>query len=624
MKHAGKIFLLALILLCSAAQTAWSAPQPPDQPRRKTPAKQHVLVGRISFIEGELLRYIHEAKDWVVTVKDTPFGREDALYSGENGKAEFLMPNSTWIRIGPNTQIQMIALAKDATEVDVAAGMARFIDRSSKAVMKATTPFGYAVGAPGSVFDVYVGDESVEVIAIKGKVDFIHDLDGAKYHVIPGSISILADNRQASAGPGKVDAEWDKWNITRDSVLTHSIQTRGQSVDHLPEGIREDSGVLDANGRWERVYYEGEYRDVWRPTSVERGWAPYTVGHWTDWYGDYTWVPYEPFGYVTHHYGFWFFTNDTWYWAPPVVSIGWDFPHWGIGFEWYPGRVGWLYSGTDVGWFPLLPWEPFYAFSWWGPRGFAVYNAGLINLNVNRYAHWNRAVFVNQSNFHNVNSYSQTRLTNLSNSSIASQFKAAPVLSNNLLRNAGDPQQRFNYTNAVANSKPAQNVTSRVAQNQAKFTHIASAASGAAIRNQVAGAKLATPAHGASFVSPGGSRHGTSSSLSQGGSRHGAPSSLSSGAMGQAQHRAGISRSSHGFTNLQNPGLRQGRTQPKSRNAFSRAPEPAGARMGRSPRMGGPMGQRPGSQRSRSGARGPGGRGIAAPRGGGGHGGSRR
>ncbi len=500
MKYAGKIFLLAAVLLCSAAQAAWSAPQAPDQPRRHTRSKETVLVGRISLVEGEMLRYVPEAKDWVATVKDTPFGREDALYLGENGKAEILMPNNTWIRIGANTQIQMIALKDDATEVDVAAGIARFIDRSQGVVIKATTPFGYAVGAPGSVFDLYVGDESVEVVAIKGKVEFVHDLDGAKYYVIPGSISILADNRQVAAGEGKVDAQWDDWNISRDSILAHGIETKGESVKHLPEGIREDSKVLDDNGRWETVYYKGEYREAWRPTSVEEGWVPYTAGHWADWRGDYTWVPYEPFGYVTHHYGYWFRANDYWYWAPPAVSSGWDFPYWGIGFGWYPGRVGWLYSGDAIGWFPLLPWEPFYAFNWWGPWGFTVYHPGLINIDFHRYSHWDRPVIVNQRDFHSVNSYSRTRVTNVEGRALASGFKAAPVVSNNLLKNAGDPRQRFNYTNAAPHFKPAQNVTSRVAGNLAKFSMNAPNVNGSVIRNQVSSARLAKPALGASRV----------------------------------------------------------------------------------------------------------------------------
>jgi hypothetical protein len=444
-------------------------------------------------LEGEMLRYVPEQKDWAPTVKDSPFGKEDALYLGENSRAEFLLPNETRIRAGANTQIQMIALKEDLTEIDVAAGMARFINRSRDAVVKASTPFGYATGAPGSTFDVYVGEESVEIVAIKGKVEFVHDVDGAKYNVIPGSMSILADNRQASAGEGKVVAEWDDWNIVRDSILKRGIETKGESVNYLPAGIREDSAVLDKYGRWESVYYEGEYREAWRPTGVEEGWSPYTVGHWTDWYGDYTWIPYEPFGYVTHHYGYWFRANEGWYWSPPVVSGGWGSAYGGIDFGWYPGRVGWIYSDTGVGWFPLLPWEPYYAFNWWGPWGFAVHDAGLININLNRYRQWDRAIIVNRENFHNLTSYSRTRLTGISGGAVSSGYRAAPVVSNSVLGNAGDPGRRFSYTNATAGFQPAQSVTSRVAANQVRFQSIAASVNGSAVRNQVAGARAAKP-----------------------------------------------------------------------------------------------------------------------------------
>ena len=391
-------------------------------------------------------------------------------------------------------------------------------------------------------------------------------------------------------GEGKVDAEWDKWNISRDSALAKGVQTKGQSINHLPEGLREDSIVLDENGRWEKVYYQGEYREAWRPTNVEEGWAPYTVGHWTDWYGDYTWVPYEPFGYVTHHYGFWFQANDYWYWAPPVVSAGWDFPPWGIGLGWYPGRVGWIYSDVAVGWFPLLPWEPFYAFNWWGPWGFAVYHAGLININLNMYSNWNRSVIVNQADFHNVKSYSRTRLTNVPGSAIASGFKAAPVVSNNVLKNAGDPGQRFNYSNATPQSKPAGNVTSRVAQNQAKFGQIASSVNGGTIRNQIAGAKLAKPETGASRTSTPKAASGKTATA-----RGGTAERTGSQRQGAAATRASIAgqrapghRNMQGYGTVQNRNMQQWSGQSPSRTALGRRQGARGQLGGA--RAGGPKG----------------------------------
>jgi len=82
-----------------------------------------ITVGRVYNIEGDLLRYVPEEKDWVAMVKDAPFGREDTLFSGNEGMAEMIIPNGTWIRIGNSTQIQFIALDSDLSEADVASGV---------------------------------------------------------------------------------------------------------------------------------------------------------------------------------------------------------------------------------------------------------------------------------------------------------------------------------------------------------------------------------------------------------------------------------------------------------------------------------------------------------------------
>ena len=131
-----------------------------------------IMVGRVYDIEGDLLRYVPEENDWVAVVKDAPFGTEDTLFSGSRGMAELIVPNGTWIRIGNSTQIQFIALDTDLSEMDVAAGVARFYNKGSDTVIKATSPFGYVLAYPGAVFDFYVGENSVEVVAVKGNSQF--------------------------------------------------------------------------------------------------------------------------------------------------------------------------------------------------------------------------------------------------------------------------------------------------------------------------------------------------------------------------------------------------------------------------------------------------------------------
>jgi len=427
-----------------------------------------MVVGRIYDIEGDLLRYVPEEKDWVATVRDAPFGTEDTLFSGSRGMAELIVPNGTWVRIGNSTQIQFIALETDLAEVDVASGVARFYNKSSETVIRATSPFGYVLAYPGTVFDFYVGDNSVEVVAVRGKVSFVHSASEAKYDAAAGSPSILADEQQVSSGEGTVDPDWNRWNTDRENFWAAKARVRGRSVEYLPPSLQDEAYALEENGRWERVPYEGTERWFWRPRVVV-GWSPFTVGRWTDWYGDQTWIPAEPFGYVTHHYGNWVYVRNYWYWAPPVVSVRIGLPLLNVGFFWYPGRVSWIHRGTYVGWVPLAPRETYYSYRHWGgPHVVVVNNVNItqININVRNYAYANHAVVVNQNNFYSVNNYRNVRVTNINRTTIINNYRAAPVVNNTVINNYATNKQRHNYTNVAVNEKPHNAVINRIQQNR--------------------------------------------------------------------------------------------------------------------------------------------------------------
>ena len=430
-----------------------------------TPA---MVVGRIYSIEGDLLRYVPEEKDWVAVVRDAPFGTEDTLFSGNRGMSELIAPNGAWIRIGNSTQIQFIVLDTDLAEMDVASGVARFYNKSSDMVIKVTSPFGYVLGDPGTVFDFYVGENSVEVVAVRGKMSFVHLATEAKYDVAAGSPSILADQQQVSSGEGTVDPEWARWNTVRENFWAAKARVRGRSVEYLPPSLRDESYALDENGTWESVPYEGTSRWFWRP-RVAVGWSPFTVGRWTDWYGDQTWIPAEPFGYVTHHYGNWIYARNYWYWAPPVVSVRVGLPLLDVGFYWYPGRVSWIHTETYVGWVPLAPRETYYSYrDWGGPHSVVVNNVNItrININVGNYAYVNRAIVVNRNNFYGVNNYAKVRATNISPTTIVNNYRAAPVVNNSVINNYTTVRQRYNYTNVTVKEKPHHTVINRIQQNE--------------------------------------------------------------------------------------------------------------------------------------------------------------
>ncbi len=428
-----------------------------------------MVVGRIFYTEGDLLRYVPAEEDWVAVVKDAPFGSEDTLFSGSHGMAELIVPNGAWIRIGNSTQLQFIALDRDLAEVDVASGVARFYNKGSDTAIKVTSPFGYVLAYPGSIFDFYVGDNSLEVVAVRGKVSFVHSATEAKYDVVAGSPSILADPQQVSSGEGTIDPVWDRWNRVRENFWAAKARVRGRSVEYLPPTLRDESYALDENGRWEKVYYGGAERWFWRPTTVALGWSPFTVGRWTDWYGDQTWIPAEPFGYITHHYGNWVYVGNYWYWAPPVARVRVGMPFLDVGFFWYPGRVFWIHTGPYVGWVPLAPRETYYCYRpWGGPRVVVVNNINItqINVNVRNYVYVNHAIVVNQNNFYNVNNYRNVRVTNINRTTIINNYHAAPVVNNTVINNYSTIKQRHNYTNATVKEKPHNTVINRIQHNE--------------------------------------------------------------------------------------------------------------------------------------------------------------
>jgi Family of unknown function (DUF6600)/FecR protein len=411
-----------------------------EQQSEKPDSEEAFMVGRISHLEGRVLRYVPEKDDWVAAVKDAPFGMDDALRSDEHGKAEFIMPNNTWMRINGDTQIQIITLKEDITGIDLASGIARFYNKGSNAIIKATTPFGYVTAPAGTCFDLYVGDESVEVISLKGTVEFVRSPDEKKFEVIAGSSSVVADIQQTTAGQGYGTPDWENWNSVRDNIWQKRLERKGQSAKYLPPALNHDAWVLDEYGTWARVYHEGVYRHFWRPVHVGIGWAPFTVGRWTSWYGDRCWIPAERFGYVTHHYGNWVLVKGIWYWAPPVVraSIRLGPPFFNIGFAWYPGRVAWIHSGVHIGWVPLAPFEPYYSHRRWGRRSVVVKKVNTMNINIgiNRYRYFNRAVIIHRDDLHRVNNYKRVRIRPTNNATSITKYRAAPVVDNRIIRNS--------------------------------------------------------------------------------------------------------------------------------------------------------------------------------------------
>ncbi|MBW2095773.1 MAG: FecR domain-containing protein [Deltaproteobacteria bacterium] len=419
---AALCLLFALLLIAipvSSLYAQWDPEGPGDE--------EALLVGRLAYIEGRVSQYIPDEDQWIPAEEDAPVGADDILQSGRDGRAELIIPNNTWIRMNNDTQMHLMSLRADLTGVAVDAGIVRFQNKGSDAIIRAATPFGSVSASSGSSFDLYVDDTSLEVVALKGKVSFVHTHGQEEYEVIAGSSSLVADRNHVTAGKRIFDRDWEAWNNHRDTFWRMRARRSSESRDYLPPPLSDDAYVLDSYGRWVRVYYDGAYRIFWRPLYIRMGWAPFTVGRWMMWHGDYCWLPGEPFGYVTHHYGNWVLVNNLWYWAPPVMGIrvrfGSPFLH--IGFAWYPGRVGWIRSGLSIGWVPLAPYEPYYCRHRWGPRVIVVKNvhAKTIIVKKRRYRYARHTIIVTEKNHRRIHRKEKIRTSKKRKNRIAPSRK---------------------------------------------------------------------------------------------------------------------------------------------------------------------------------------------------------
>jgi len=400
------LFVLFLVIIpVSSLYAQWDPEGPAEE--------ETVVVGRLSHIEGTVSQYLPDEDRWVSAEEDAPFGADDILQSGRDGRAELIIPNNTWIRINNDTQIRLVSLRADLTDVAVEAGIVRFQNKGSDAVIRASTPFGSVSVSSTSSFDLYVDDTSLEVVALTGTVSFVHTHGREEYEVIAGSSSLVADRDHVTAGGGILDHDWEAWNKHRDNLWRMRAGRSGESRDYLPPQLSDEAYVLDSYGRWVRVYYDGAYRTFWQPIHVSIGWTPFTVGRWMMWHDDYCWLPGEPFGYVTHHYGNWILVNNLWYWAPPVAGIRVRFgsPSLHIGFAWYPGRVGWIRSGLSIGWVPLAPYEPYYCRRRWGPRVIVIKNVHTKTIIVKkrRYRYARHTVIVREKTHRRISPRKKTR-----------------------------------------------------------------------------------------------------------------------------------------------------------------------------------------------------------------------
>jgi hypothetical protein len=439
------VAILVALPACTEKKTETTPATPATQAGGDTEQKEEqAVVGRITFLEKNLFRYLEDAKDWALAARDVPVGDGDVLYSDVQGRSELTFPNDTKIRINDKTKIKIDGVKENLTSVYVNSGVARIQNRSADTAIKVETPFGQVLSKQPSAFDVYVGDSSAIVTGVNGSVRFV-DGKNNQYDVKSDADSLQADQGSVASSRRYLDSRWDAWNRQMDG---EAIKAEQNPSPYLPPQLQSETQALAESGNWEQLSYNGETANYWSPRNVAPDWSPFTVGRWTTWSGEQLWVPYERFGWVTHHHGGWIHYNGRWYWRPPVRA-GWRV------VPWYPARVVWVNHGRYVGWVPLSVHEPYYGRRYWGPRTI-IYNERIVvkNIVVHKYVNVNRVVVVDKDRLYGTHRRYQTVRDATVVKQVVSNGQATPGLTREAVRGANLKMEHHFANNGDLSRRP--------------------------------------------------------------------------------------------------------------------------------------------------------------------------
>lgn len=403
-RHARSSRFLAPAVLLIVATTVLTAQSPQDAAPMQDPGTPERGVARISIVNGEVSVRRGDSGDWVAAVVNAPLMVEDRVSTGAKSRAEVQFDSSNLIRVGANAEIRLAELGYNHYHLQIAHGTVTFrVLRESQAQVEIDTPTVSVKPSHIGAYRIYVqGDGQTEITARLGAVE-VTTPRGAEQ--LQAGQTMLARGNPADPEfrivPAIAFDEWDRWNEQRDREMLSST-----SYSNVPQDMygAED---LDNHGQW---VDEPSYGRVWAPT-VDPDWAPYQNGRWVweDYYG-WTWVSYDPWGWAPFHYGRWLFSGlHGWCWYPG----GFGRHYWSpalVGFFGFGPGVGFGFGFGNIGWVPLAPFEPMYA--WWGHGFYAGYrNPG----------YFNRGVNVTNANVTNI--YRNARVANGISSVTAGDFR---------------------------------------------------------------------------------------------------------------------------------------------------------------------------------------------------------
>ena len=329
-------------------------------------------VARLNYTQGSVSYQVAGDTTWVDADLNRPLTTGDNLWADADSRGEVHI-GSTAIRLSSQTGISFLTLDDRTVQIQLAQGTIEVHVRNlvSGDAFEIDTPNAALTLTEAGEYRIETDPNGNSTVVLvregQGVVDGggeTYTLDAGQQYTFSGSDQLTYDT---AAAPDFDDFE--NWCQSRDQLENNSESAKYVSRD--VDGYYD----LDQYGTWQA---DPDYGQVWIPTGVAAGWAPYRAGHWVfiaPW--GWTWVDDEPWGFAPFHYGRWAYVRDRWGWVPGPVVVR---PVYAPALVAFVGGGGFgvsvAFGGglTGVGWFPLGPRDVFVPGYQCSPRYFQTIN----------------------------------------------------------------------------------------------------------------------------------------------------------------------------------------------------------------------------------------------------------
>ncbi|GAA0716877.1 DUF6600 domain-containing protein [Dokdonella soli] len=311
-------------------------------------------VARVGYLRGNVSFQPAGGDQWTQVSLNRPLGTGDKVYADRDSRVEFQI-GSADIRLDQNSTFNLLNLDDNTAQLQLTEGVlnlhVRRVGRGQNYEVDTPT-LAFVVNQPGDYrVDIDPRGNSTMVTVFQGGGE-VYGENNASYSVRSGNSYRFNDSalRDYEVLDVPRPDDFDQWCRSRDTRYERSVSRRYVSEDVI--GYSD----LDDYGSWNSV---PSYGNVWYPTTVEAGWAPYRSGYWSwvDPWG-WTWIDNASWGFAPFHYGRWAYIGNRWGWCPGPRNYGAVYAPALVAFV---GGGGWGTSvsigigGGPVGWFPLGP-----------------------------------------------------------------------------------------------------------------------------------------------------------------------------------------------------------------------------------------------------------------------------